>query len=160
MLIQSLWSIYLRGDFATRPVPETILLLIEAGKHRNFEVRRQAVATLCHCVNEAVDAFMQKAAEDNEAEVASKAARYVAARQQLPLQTWLTEARFTMDYLQVWLRPAPSSESLSSCHRRSTVGCLMVTFDEVIADPSKMASIQPPSRHGTIILCNASSHYR
>lgn len=138
MLIQSLWSIYLRGDFATRPVPETILLLIEAGKHRNFEVRRKAVATLCHCVNEAVDAFMQKAAEDNDAEVALKAARYVAARQQLPLQTWLTEARFTMT--PAGLVAARSIvgelEQLSQeKHGRLPDG----TFDEVIADLSKMA---------------------
>ena len=138
MLIQSLWSIYHRGDFTSRPLPKTILLLIEAGKHRNVEVRREAIVTLCHCVNEAVDAFMQKAAEDNDAEVASKAARYVAARQQLPLQAWLVEARFTMT--PAGLVAARSIvgelEQLSrEKHGRLPDG----TFDEVIADASKMA---------------------
>lgn len=138
MLIQSLWSIYLRGDFASRPVPETILLLIEAGKHRNFEVRRKAIATLCHCVNETVDAFMQQAAEDNDAEVASKAARYVAARQQLPLQTWLTEAKFTMTPAGLVAARSIVGE-LEQLSQEKHGGMPDGTFEEVVSDASKVA---------------------
>ncbi len=137
MLVESLWGIYRRGDFASRPVPETTLLLIEAGKHRNVEVRRKAIATLCHSVNEVVDTFMQQAVEDSEAEVAQIAARYVAARQQLPLQSWLTEARFTIT--PVGLVAARSIirelEQLSQeKHGKVPDG----TFEEVIADSSKV----------------------
>jgi hypothetical protein len=96
MVVETLWHIYERGDYKSRPIPETTLLLIEAGKHRNVEVRRNAVATLRHSVNEAVDSFMQQAAEDNDAVVAQNAARYVAARQHLTLYRWLVEASLKM----------------------------------------------------------------
>ncbi|XZE21570.1 HEAT repeat domain-containing protein [Pirellulaceae bacterium SH449] len=138
LLIAPLWGIYHRGDFASRPVPETVLLLIEAGKHRSVEVRKRAVATLCHCVNETVDAFMQHAAEDSNPEVASIAARYVAARQQLSLQIWLTEARFTMT-------PAGLVAARSIIHELEQLsqekrGMMPEgTFEEVIADTSKVA---------------------
>ncbi|MFN7290177.1 MAG: HEAT repeat domain-containing protein [Pirellula sp.] len=138
MLIESLWSIYLRGDFASRPVPETILLLIEAGKHRNVEVRRKAIATLCHCVNEAVDAFMQQASEDSDVEVASKAARYVAARQQLPLQTWLTEAKFTMTPAGLVAARSIVGE-LEQLSQEQQGGMPYGTFKEVVSDASKVA---------------------
>ncbi len=138
LVVESLWGIYRRGNFASRPVPETTLLLIEAGKHRNVEVRRKAVATLCHSVNEVVDTFMQQAVEDSNEEVAQSAARYVAARQQLPLQSWLTEARFTIT--PAGLVTARSIilelEQLSQeKHGRVPDG----TFEEVIADSSKVA---------------------
>jgi hypothetical protein len=138
LVVESLWDIYRRGNFASRPAPETILLLIEAGKHRNVEVRRKAVATLCNSVNEVVDTFMQQAAEDSNVEVAQSAARYVAARQQLSLQSWFTEARFTIT--PAGLVAARSIilelEQLSQ-EKHGTVPD--GTFEEVIADSSKVA---------------------
>lgn len=138
MLVESLWDIYRRGDYESRPVPETTLMLIEAGKHRNVEVRRKAVAALCHSVNEAVDTFMQEAAEDSDVYVAQRAARYVAARQHLPVHRWLFKAsmRITPAGLVAARSIIRELEQLSGEeHGKIPDG----RFEEFIEDPEKVA---------------------
>ncbi|MBC7965261.1 MAG: HEAT repeat domain-containing protein [Fuerstia sp.] len=137
-LVGTLWEIYRRGDNQSLPVPETTALLIEAGQHRNVEVRRKAVTTLCHSVNDAVDQFMQRAAEDSDATVAQTAARYVAARQQLTLHLWLHGASRKMT--PAGLVAARSivhelEQSWQEEHGEIPDG----TFAEATADPAKVA---------------------
>jgi hypothetical protein len=110
----------------------------EAGKHSKVEVRRSAVAALRHSVNKAVDEFMQQAVEDSDALVASMAGRYVAARQNLPLQRWLFDAslKMTPAGLVAARSIVRELEQLSQQeHGKVPSG----KFEEVIADPAKVA---------------------
>lgn len=91
-LVNTLWSIYRRGNYQERPVPETTKLLMQAARHQRVEVRRESIRLLRGSVNDAVDQFMQEAAEDADRVVSEIAGRYVAARQQLPLHEWLLGA--------------------------------------------------------------------
>lgn len=137
-VVEALWRIYCQEDFTSRPIPETTQLLIEAGQHRNVEVRRSAVKALRHSVNEAVDQFMQHATEDSDNQVASLAARYVAARQQLPLHRWLYQASRKMTPASllaarsiVW----QLEQNWHKQHGKIPDG----TFAEVVEDQAKVA---------------------
>lgn len=67
-------------------------LLFAAGEHSNVDVRQQVVDRFCHVVSEEVDQFMLRACADSDVAVATKAARYVAARRQVTLEQWFADA--------------------------------------------------------------------
>lgn len=67
-------------------------LLFAAGEHANVDVRRQVVDGLCYVISEEVDQFMLRACADIDVAVATKAARYVAARRQVTLEQWFADA--------------------------------------------------------------------
>lgn len=67
-------------------------LLFAAGEHSNVDVRQQVVDGLCDVISEEVDQFMLRACADSDVAVATKAARYVAARRQVTLEQWFADA--------------------------------------------------------------------
>ena len=87
-LIKSLWHVAWRE----KEPKKAISLLVKAGKHSNPSVRLQAVEQLYFATMPEVDRFMQIASEDADIAVATAAAKYVVARQGLPLDEWLEYA--------------------------------------------------------------------
>jgi len=88
LVLESLLGMVQRG----KARHEALTVLIGALEHSNVAVRREAAGRLRQIKDKAVAAGMEKAVDDDDAQTAVTAARYLAAYEDLDLADWLAAA--------------------------------------------------------------------